>query len=667
MIIAKSSNKSLEFPELILGSAWYPEQWSKAVWEQDMREMVELGFNTVRLAEFAWAKLEPEEGYYQFKWLADALDLLHQNGIGAILCTPTATPPIWLLNKYPEIGFVDEDDYQHRHGGRQHACYSNIDFRRYSRKITEEIAMEFGKHPALVAWQIDNELGSHQQRCFNEATIKRWAQWLEQRFGTIDNLNEAWKTVVWSQTYSDFSEVPPPYKLPCYSHNLSLKLNYRRFMTDVLVEFQREQIDIIRQHSDAPITHNSTSHHDEWRMSLHLDFASVDVYPYENAREGIQYRYDLMRKLNPAGRFVTMETSIEGIVDDELYRQGWTGCHAFINYCMGSGGFSFWPWRQQAGGAEIFHQAILHASGRRSSGWENAKEAAECRKLLSPLLKDFYPKKADVALVVSDYNARFCFLDRAGGIEHNFDYSKRILEWYSTLHELSVWRDVIFDEAEIEDYRLIFSPYLPYVRPELLDRLCALVEEGSTWVVGPYTGFLTEDNAIPEQAILGNLEQRIGFKTETLVMPGGLDVEINGRAATTSQFAAVFDPCEEDEVIGTYTTERFKGKAWGLRRKFGKGTIYILGSHIDEVSRRHFWKDLLHREGVEVNGNCDGLIEIPMVNHDHSKSALGICNWTYEEVDIEIPDKQLLAASSRTKLVGSKLHMPSQTWAFLQE
>ncbi|WOO39730.1 beta-galactosidase [Rubellicoccus peritrichatus] len=654
--------------ELILGSAWYPEQWSRSIWEEDMEEMRNLGFNTARLGEFAWGKLEPSEGKYDLTWLEDALDLLYKNGIGAILCTPTAAPPSWLLKKHPEIGYVEADGYKHMHGARQHACYNNDDFRSYSRKITEIIADHFGEHPALIAWQIDNELGSHQQRSMSEASVKRWHQWLEKRYGTIEKLNEAWKTVIWSQTYCDFNDVPPPYQLTYYTHNLSLKLNYRRFMSDMIAEFQKEQIDIIKAYSDAPVTHNSTSHQDEWRLSRHLDFPSADVYTYENTREGIQYRYDLLRNLNPTAKFITMETSAEGFIDNALYREGWISCHSFINYCMGGKGFCFWPWRQQPGGAEIFHEAMLHVSGRHTSGWENAKEAVETKNLLSSVLKDYRPTRAEVALITSDYNARFSFLDRAGGIETNFDYNKRLLECYETLSNLNVWRDVILDEAAFDSYPLLYTPYLPYIRPELLEQLCTMVEDnGSTWVIGPYTGFLDQDNTIPQQAILGDLEERIGFETKNLIAAGELNVEINGLPGTTSQFAAIFEPGLQDEVIGTYTTERFKGQAWGIRRNFGKGKIYIVGSHLDDVSRHHFWKKLLLDEGIKSNaGRNNGLVEIPLTHHQPKNDAVGICNWTHSEKRISLSGKSVLAACQRTNSDNHDLTLPPLTWALVQ-
>lgn len=652
---------------LKLGSAWYPEQWDPSVWREDVGKMRALGFNVARVGEFAWAKLEPREGHYDLDWMEAALDLLEANEIGAILCTPTATPPRWLLRKHPDIGYVEADGYRYGHGARQHASYNSAVFREHSRKITDVIAKRFGGHPALHAWQIDNELGSHQHRCFSDESIARWHQWLRARYGKIEQLNEAWKTVVWSHVYNSFEDVQPPYRLHYYTHNLALKLNYRRFMTEMIAEFQAEQVEIIRQYSALPVTHNSTSHQCERRLSQHLDFPSMDVYAHNNTAVGMMYRFDAMRNITAARQFYTMETGPEDQLEGELYRPGWIGCFSFLNYCMGATGLCFWPWRQQPGGSEIMNPSILHGCGKPSSGWNNVTEANDTREQLDSILQTFRPARADVALITSDYNGRFYYEDGAGGLEANFNYKRRREECYQALVELNVWRDVVYDEADFGCYDLLYSPYLPHVKTPLIDKLLPMVEAGSTWVVGPYSGYLTEDFTVPEQAIFGELESRLGFQVKYLVARAGeLAVDIQSHQGTTSQMATIFEAREGDEVIGTYRGERFAGQPWGVAYKHGAGQIILLGSHVDPLSYRKVWQWILARSGVLPKTLPPGLVSVPLVEDGGSQRMLGFCNLSRTTCKIPVEEDQVVVSSKDVSMIEGKLFMPSHSWGILQ-
>lgn len=651
---------------LILGSAWYPEQWSHSVWEDDLRKMRDLGLNAARLGEFAWAHMEPAEGEFDFGWLKEALDLLQANDIDAILCTPTAAPPLWLLDQHPEVGYVEADGYRNRHGSRQHASYNSSIFRKYSRRITEAVAKEFGRHPALIAWQIDNELGSHQHRCFSQESISRWHKWLQARYGKIEHLNEAWKTDVWSQVYRSFADVQPPYRLHYYTHNLSLKLNYRRFMTEMIAEFQNEQITIIREFSAAPITHNSTSHQCELRLSQHLDFPSMDVYAHNNTSMGMMYRFDAMRNLSPTRQFCTLETGPEDQMAGELYAPGWLGCFSFLNYCMGAEGLCFWPWRQQPGGSEILNPSILHGCGKPTSGWNNVLEAVETREQLDPILNSYQPARAQLALITSDVNGRFYYEDGSGGLEDNFNFKRRREECYQALVDLNVWRDVVYDETEFDRYDVLYSPYLPHVKPELVNRLLAMVEAGSTWVIGPYSGYVTEDFTVPEQAIFGELEKRVGFQVKYFVgRAGEQTVDIQGHSGKTSQFATIFEAGENDEVVGFYTGVRFKGEPWGVSYSHGDGRIVVLGSHVDRESYRVIWRWLLAKNDALPPALPPGVVAVPLQEKDGGKRLQGLCNISSERFQLPIGEGTLVASSNRAAVEGGELVLPSHSWAVL--
>lgn len=638
--------KISELNSLHLASAWYPEQFPKHTWSKDLVDMKQLGLDTVRIGEFAWSCLEPTEGNFETTWLIEVMDLLAEHEIDCVLCTPTATPPHWLLKRHPEVGYVEPDGYRHKHGARQHASYNSPVFRSYARKITEVVAETFGKHPALMAWQIDNELGSHQRRCFSEDSADKWHVWLEKRYQTIKALNEAWRTVVWSQRYSSFEDVPQPYDLCYYSHNFALTVNYRRFMADAIAEFQSEQAAIVRQYSEAPITHNSTALTDDWRLSRTLDFASSDLYTSNQTPTSIHFRFDSMRNLIPGQRFWTMETSCEGFIGGELFKQGWIGSFSFLNYIMGASGLGFWPWKQQPGGSEIINNSIVYSNGQPATGWQNVEEAVEVKKQLEPILNEYRPIQAEVVFVRSEVNGNYFFEDKAGGLEENYNYRKRVGDYYQTLLDLGVWRDVIFDEAPIPQCRVLLSPYLPYISESFIEEALTLVEQGAIWIIGPYTGFRTKDHAVHTDYLLGKLEERIGFKTRYVLQAAELEVDINGRNGRTNQFAAMFEPDSTDEVLGVYTTKRFEGAAWGLRRKYGKGAIYLPGTDLDELSRHAFLRSIFQREKIRCYPAAKQVTAVPLAS-ESGQGALALCNWGQEARALPTTSNLRILASSK--------------------
>ena len=266
--------------KLYHGACYYPELWPESDIDRDIAEMKRVGLNVVRLGEFAWSAIEPDEGAVSFDFFARVLDRLHAAGLDVVFCTPTPTPPIWLTHGHPERCFVDAEGRTMMHGARQHASYEHPEVRAACLRVVEALAAALGRHPAIIAWQIDNEFKCHVGEDFSAAAVAHWHRWLERRFGTIDALNAAWGTEIWSERYQRFEQVPAPGRTP-FLHNASLSTAYRMFSRESIADFMDAQSAAIRRHSSAPITHNfglGFSVNFE-RMCERLDFASFDDYP----------------------------------------------------------------------------------------------------------------------------------------------------------------------------------------------------------------------------------------------------------------------------------------------------------------------------------------------------------------------------------------------------
>ena len=263
-----------------LGVAYYPEQWPRARWRTDAAMMAEAGLTVVRVGEFAWSAIEPEQGRLELDWLEEAIDILAAAGLQVVVGTPTAAPPAWLVESHPEIQPVDVDGHRHRFGNRRHYCPNQPAFHEATERVVDALARRFGGDARVIGWQIDNEFGGY---CYCPRCRSRFQEWLRSRYTSLEQLNDAWGTAFWSQTYANWEQIPVPQREPL-DPNPSLALEYRRFMSDSYVRYQALQATSLREHGrDQFVTHNFMGFKfpeiDYGRLAADLDFVSWDNYP----------------------------------------------------------------------------------------------------------------------------------------------------------------------------------------------------------------------------------------------------------------------------------------------------------------------------------------------------------------------------------------------------
>ncbi|MGC9349506.1 MAG: beta-galactosidase, partial [Anaerolineae bacterium] len=279
-----SHKRPVSLQRFYYGATYYPEHWGPTEREDDAARMAEAGFNCVRMAEFAWDYLEPEEGHYRFDLFDKTIERLGEKGIKTILGTPTATPPRWLTAAHPEVLRMDADGVRMQHGSRQHACPSSDVFRLASRKITRAMADHFAASPHVIGWQTDNELNCHFSECHCPNCQAAFREYLKAKYrDDIDLLNRVWGNSFWALTYDDFSQIPTPKDGKPAHANPAQLLDYYRFISWNVARFQREQVVILREvNPDWFVTHNGTFSHIDYRgpFGKDLDFLSYDVYPF---------------------------------------------------------------------------------------------------------------------------------------------------------------------------------------------------------------------------------------------------------------------------------------------------------------------------------------------------------------------------------------------------
>lgn len=566
--------------KLYHGACFYPELWDEDVLDEDIRMMKRAGINVVRIGEFAWSRMEPEEGRIAVGFFAGVIRKLYDNKIETVMCTPTATPPIWLTHGHPERMHVNEKGETMGHGSRQHACTNHPHFRERARMIIEHIAKELGELPGLIGWQLDNEFKCHVAECMCETCNTLWHKWLEDRYQTIDRLNEAWGTGVWSETYQRFEQVPQPGPTP-FLHNSSLRTMYQLFSMDKISEFAREQAEVIRAYSNAPITHNSSvmfgvDHEDLFKS---LDFASFDTYASQENSAAFLFNCDLWRNIKKGRPFWVMETSPSYSASLESYavphQNGYLKAEAVSSYSLGGAAFCYWLWRQQRAGSEQPHGSVLSAWGEPDVGYENVLEVERARREVEHIMLATAPLQAETAVVYSDRAKVFLNTEPHRGLH----YRTLITEFYDRFLKMGIHRDVILEGSPLAGYKLLFTPFIHYLPPAFIKKAEAFAQSGGIWIAGPLTGGRTEHHTIHTDCGLGDLEKCSGVKT-LFTFP--MDERNSsgtafGVKAPLSLWSAVFE-AGGTKAVGMIEKGPASGKAFITEHKCGNGKIVMLGS-----------------------------------------------------------------------------------------
>jgi beta-galactosidase len=537
-----------------LGVCYYPEHWPEEWWADDARRMRDMGISWVRIAEFAWSRIEPEPGRFDWAWLDRAVATLGGAGLKIVMCTPTATPPKWLIDRDPSILAVDRHGSPRKFGSRRHYCFSSESYRAESARITTEVASRYGNNDAVGAWQTDNEYGCHDTTLsYSESAAKRFRQWLARRYNDIDSLNRAWGNVFWSMEYRSFEEIDPP-NLTVTESNPSHRLDYRRFASDEVAGFNKIQTDIIRRFSPGrDITHNFMAFHtdaDAFEIAKDLDFASWDNYPLGTLgqswmpretkarylRQGhpdmAAFQHDLYRACG-RGRWWVMEQQ-PGPVNWANYNPaplpGMVRAWTWEAFAHGAEVVSYFRWRQVPFAQEQMHAGLNLPDRSEDVGGTEARQVA--RELAQ--IGELPPcGKADVALVASFESDWITEIQPQG---RDFRWIGLAFDMYSTLRSLGLDVDFVQPDADLSSYKLVVVPSLLYADDAFVARLQAT---NAVVLLGPRTGSKTRSLQIPPDLPPGPLASLIPLRVtrvESLAPSVALEVETIGENFTAGMW-----------------------------------------------------------------------------------------------------------------------------------
>ncbi|PTX54858.1 beta-galactosidase [Litoreibacter ponti] len=458
-----------------LGVCYYPEHWPEDLWPEDAARMVEAGLSWVRIGEFAWSRLEPSPGNLQLDWLDRAIKVLGNAGLKVILGTPTATPPRWMADKHPDMFARDAGGHVRGFGSRRHYCFSHQGYRAESRRITEILAKRYGANPHVAAWQTDNEYGCHDTvLSYSDAALAGFRDWLSQKYQSPDALNRAWGNIFWSMEYASFDEIGLP-NLTVTEPNPAHVMDFRRYSSDQVVAFNRDQTEILRRHTDAPLIHNymgRVTEFDHFDVGADLDIASWDSYPLGFLEDRMEdsdahkrsfaqqgdpdfqaFHHDLYRAVG-RGRWWIMEQQpgpVNWAPVNPAPLPGMCRLWAWEAFAHGAETVCYFRWRQAPFAQEQMHAGLLRPDSVAAPALGEAADVA--REIAA--MPDVGTVEAKVALIF-DYPSNWAWEVQPQGSA--FSYFRLVFETYRTLRSLGLDIDVVAPSGVLQRHKLVLAP-----------------------------------------------------------------------------------------------------------------------------------------------------------------------------------------------------------------
>lgn len=649
-----------------LGVCYYPEHWPSDVWRSDLEKMLEAGLGVIRIAEFAWSKVEPEEGVFTYEFFDSFLDICEEKGMKVIFCTPTATPPAWLSYKYPEILNNDINGVQYKHGSRRHYNYNSPVYREKSRIITEKFAAHYAKRKCIIGWQLDNELNCETADFYSEADSVAFRKWVKDKYKTLEAVNQAWGTVFWNQTYTDFEQIFVPQSNCNNAQNPHRQLDYIRFVSDSAISFAREQEQIIRKYAKAGdfVTTNGLFGH----LNNHeftekcLDFMMYDSYPnFSNRIDRVPSEEELGdRWWSKNLSEVRSISPIFGVMEQQTGANGWTiwdGVPSprpgqiilwtLQSIAHGADFVSFFRWRTATFGTEMYWHGILDYSGRKN---ERLKEVTLLSNIVSRINsvagKEYF---AEAALLKDYDNCYDCDIDK----------------WHRTLSEQS--ENAIFETCQrshtplnieyfysddkmpnLDKYKVVFYPHAIISNPKRAEHLKKYVENGGTLILGARAGQKDMTGKCVTDKLPGVFSELTGADVfeYSFIQPDAKDtlkISMRGNPVSPSLFADRVKACDKAVVYGKYCGEYFDGDGACVRNAVGSGKAYYYGSSFSEEAVEFFLKK------TGVKSPFASLIDVPeCIELALRGDTLFILNYKNKAKKINLKDTVINLVSKET-------------------
>ncbi|MFE5258679.1 beta-galactosidase [Streptomyces coelicoflavus] len=644
------------------GGDYNPEQWPREVWQEDVHLMREAGVNLVTVGVFSWSRIQPRPGTYDWSLLDEVLDLLHANGIAVDLATATAAPPPWFTRQHPDARPVTASGTHLAHGSRQVFCPSSPAYAEAADALVTALAARYGDHPALVMWHVHNEWGNHNALCYCDTSAAAFRSWLQDRYKSLDALNDVWGTDFWSQRYGDWDEIDPPRDTTAF-RNPGQELDYHRFSSDALLTRHRAETALLRRTAPRlPITTNVMGtlekKVDGYAFAAECDLVSVDHYLPAADPDGhidLALNADLARGMAQGRPWLLMEHSTSAVnwqpvnvakLPGEMRR------NSLAHLARGADGLMFFQWRQSRAGAEKWHSAMLPHAGTEGRVWKEVSALGAELASLSEVTGSRV--HGDVAMLF-DWHTWWA-LELQARPSDRMRYLDAVRDWYEALWTLNITCDLVPPGADLTGYRAVLAPSLYLLSDNCADNLSRYVDQGGHLAVGCFSGVVDEYDRVHPGGNPGALREVLGLLVDEYLP---LRVQDHARLDDGTR---VRQWAERVEPRGCTPVLRFADTADGgpvrggpavTRHAFGQGSGWYTAARLPVPALRELLRTLCAQAGaVPVVEGPPGLEAVRRRGEEHT--YLFLINHTQDTVHVPVTGVGLVGA----EITGGRAVVP---------
>ena len=606
---------------IAFGGDYNPDQWSEETWDDDVRLMKKAGVNTVALAIFSWDRIQPQENRWDFGWLDRIIDKLGKAGIATDLASATATAPLWLYEKHPEVLPRDKYGHQVNAGSRQSWSPTSPVFKEYALTLCRKLAERYGSNPYVTAWHMGNEYGWNNREDYSDNALEAFRAWCRRKYGTIDALNQAWGTTFWGQEMNDFDEVLIPRFMGADSMvNPGQKLDFERFGNDMLLDFYKAERDAITEICpDKPFTTNFMVSTDQCCMDYadwanEVNFVSNDHYFHEGGEmhlDELACSDALMDSFALGKPWYVMEHSTSAVQWKPLNmrkRKGETVRDSLAHVAMGADAINFFQWRASAFGAESFHSAMVPHAGEDTKLFRQVCELGETLQTLADAgVQGSELERSDTAILFSAESEWATRSQTLPSMKLNHWHDVR--DWYRAFLDAGTRADIMPLKYDWSDYKTVVLPTVLMLSAVDTRRLADFAAAGGRVVVGYATGLIDENfhtwlGGYPG-AGNGLLRDMLGIRGEEFNILGsgvegepeairlgaGGEVALEDAAALNGATTRLWQndvtvTGDRTQVLAMYAGEEadeweLDGMAAVTRNPYGAGEAYFVGCDLD--------------------------------------------------------------------------------------
>lgn len=660
----------------VLGTCYYPEHWKEEVWKEDLERMLATGIEVIRVAEFAWSKIEPTEGNFTYEFFDHFLDVVEETQMKVIFCTPSATPPAWLTDKYPEVLNVSKEGLVYRHGQRRHYNYNSSVYQEFCARITEKSAARYAGRKCIIGWQIDNEINCEKNEFYSESDTVAFRKFLQDKYGTLDKLNDAWGTVFWNQTYTAWEEIYVPRPTYADSTNPHEVLDYTRFVSASARGFAKLQSDILRKYikpGDFITTNGIFENLDNHAMTEEsLDFITYDSYPNFAYMVHTYDEADDMRDRKWSRNLAEVRSisPIFGIMEQQSGANGWNTRMAaptprpgqltlwtMQSIAHGADFVSYFRWRTCTFGTEIYWHGILDYSGRENRRIREVKQVYKRLQNIKEVSGSYY--EATVGILCDYDNLWDANLD----VWHNSveKVSKNAL-FQAMQHNHTPFDYVYLTEGkgaeDLQKYKVLFYPHATIMSEERVRLLEEYVAEGGILVVGCRSGYKDMHGKCVTTHLPGLLADVTGtdIPEYSFIAPDAGDVTIDwaGTQMKAQVFADLLEPLSQNACVeAVYTSDYYAGSGALISHPYKQGKAYYYGTAFDEQAAGVFLQKLGAAEPYKNILTLPETCEIA-VRVKEDRRYMFILNYSKEPADIVFL-QEVVNLESKEAVCGNKV------------